>query len=113
MSRAAINAQLAQQAAALGLQINPGPNDKGGGGAFTRYLQSLIASYRPPTPEPPAPPPTPQPIQEPLEVTNRARLGTSGQSKRKRPKSAVSAQKKQLSFGLNAPGRSTEGGISF
>ena len=113
MSRAAINAQLAQQAAALGLQINPGPNDKGGGGAFTRYLQSLIASYRPPTPAPPPPPPTPQPIQQPLEVTNRARLSTSGQSKRKRPKSAVSTQKKQLSFGLNAPGRSTEGGISF
>ena len=113
MSRAAINAQLAQQAASLGLQINPGPNDTGGGGAFTRYLQSLIASYRPPTPPPPPPPPQPQQIQAPLEVsTGRSRLSIGG-TKRRNRRSSQPANKRQLSFGLNAPGRSAEGGISF
>ena len=113
MSRAAINAALAQQAAALGLQINPGPNDQGGGGAFTRYLQNLIASYRPPTPAPPPPPPKPQPIQAPLEVqTGRSRLSISG-TKRNRRSQRQPANKKQLSFSLNAPGRAGGGGISF
>ena len=113
MSRAAINAQLAQQAVALGLQINPGPNDKGGGGALTRYLQSLLASYRPPTPAPPPPPPPPQQIQAPLEVqTGRSRLSIGGR-KRTRRSQRQPVNKRQLSFGLNAPGRAAEGGISF
>ena len=113
MSRAATNAALAQQAASLGLQINPGPNDRGGGGAFTRYLQNLIASYRPPTPEPPPPPKPPQQIQAPLEVqTGRSRLAL-GKTKRRNRRSDAPLNKRQLSFGLNAPGRSEGGGISF
>lgn len=111
MSRAAINQQLFNQAVSLGL--SPNFTGKGGKGRYTAYLQNLIASYRPPTPEPPPPPPTPQPIQSPLEVsTGRSRLSI-GTSKKRSRRDSQPAAKRQLSFGLNAPGRATEGGISF
>jgi hypothetical protein len=111
MSRAAINQQLFNQAVGLGL--SPNFTGKGGKGRYTAYLQNLIASYRPPTPEPPPPPPPPQQIQATLEVsTGRSRLSIGG-TKRTRRSGSQPANKRQLSFGLNAPGRASEGGISF
>ena len=112
MSRAALNRQLFSQALSLGL--NPAPGSGGGGGRFTNYLQGLIASYRPPTPEAPAQPaPPPAPPQAPVDLTNgRSRLQTGSSASRRRRRNQ-SRSKRQLSLGLNAPGRSSEGGISF
>ena len=112
MSRAALNQQLFNQAASLGL--SPNFTGKGGKGRYTNYLQNLIASYRPPTPEaPPPPPPPPAPPQAPVDLTSgRARLQTGSKASRRRRASQGRA-KRQLSLGLNAPGRSSEGGISF
>ena len=114
MSRAALNAQLFNQAVALGL--NPSFGGKPGKGRRTQYLQSLIASYRPPAPEappPPPPPPAPAAPQAPVDLTSgSARLQTGSKASRRRRKSQGRA-KRQLSLGLNAPGRSAEGGISF
>ena len=112
MSRAALNRQLYQQAISLGL--NPQPGSGGGGGRYTNYLQNLISSYRPPTPEaPPPPPPPPAPPQAPVDLTSgRSRLQTGSKASRRRRQRQGRA-KRQLSLGLNAPGRSAEGGISF
>jgi hypothetical protein len=112
MSRAALNAQLFNQAIQLGL--NPQSGQGGGKGRFTNYLQNLISSYQPPTPQAPPPPPPPPPApQAPVDLTSgRARLQTGSKASRKRRKSQ-GRSKRQLSLGLNAPGRSAEGGISF
>ena len=110
-NRARINEQLFNQAVGLGL--SPNFTGKPGKGRYTAYLQNLISSYRPPTPEAPPPPPPPQQIQAPLEVqTGRSRLAI-GQTKRRNRRSDAPRNKRQLSFGLNAPGRSEGGGISF
>jgi hypothetical protein len=112
MSRAALNAQLFNQAVSLGL--SPNFTGKPGKGRRTNYLQNLIASYRPPTPQaPPPPPPPPAPPQAPVDLTSgRARLQTGSKQSRRR-RSSQGRAKRQLSLGLNAPGRSAEGGISF
>ena len=58
-------------------------------------------------------PKTPQRLQQPLEITNRSRLSTGKKAERTRRGVTQSVNKRQLSFGLNAPGRSGGGGISF
>jgi hypothetical protein len=113
MSRAALNAQLFNQAVALGL--NPNFTGKPGKGRRTNYLQSLIASYRPPTPEPPPPPPPVQPIQAPLEVQGDNRSRLTSQSRTRKRRSKAQRGKRALTTGLNTgavTGGST-GGVSF
>ena len=113
MSRAALNQQLFNQAVSLGL--SPNFTGKGGKGRYTNYLQNLIASYRPPTPQaPPPPPPPPAPPQAPVNLTTeRSRLQVGSSASRRRRASQPRA-KRQLSLGLSS-GASTggTGGITF
>jgi hypothetical protein len=113
MSRAALNAQLFNQAVALGL--NPSFGGKPGKGRRTQYLQSLIASYRPPAPEAPPPPPPVQPIQAPLEIQGDNRSRLSSQSRTRRRRATASKGKRALTTGLNtgAVTGGAGGGISF
>ena len=110
MSRAALNAQLFNQAVSLGL--SPNFTGKPGKGRRTNYLQNLIASYRPPAPTPaPTPPPPPPPAPAPVKTKKdkpriklkKSRRESLGIGKRSRSQTRVP---------LNTGGGST-GGINL
>lgn len=126
-NRAQINQQLFGQLTGIYTQLGQpiparGAGDQGGGGAYTRWLQSQIGigqglldqkrladlteQLKPPKP--------PEPIQAPIEIQsqNRSRLGTESRARRSR--SATRRGRRNLTTGLNVGGGSaTSGGVSF